>query len=184
MTRRRSDGQAGRGEPVRRLGWVIRLTPRPAAVVAAAAVLVLAGCTPTPPAAPSGPATTPTASSPAVAAPAPDAAPSLRPEGSAADNLPLFAQIVSTVWNGPEQVSGRAYVDALVAAGFDKAAMQLTPDDTTIGNPAESIEFSVRWGEECLVGQVGPSIGAPVATVLPGLSTGGCLIGQTRAIDW
>jgi len=67
---------------------------------------------------------------------------------------------------------------------FDKAAMQLTPDNTTIGNPAESIEFSVRWGEECLVGQVGPSIGAPVATVLPGLSTGGCLIGQTRAIDW
>ena len=62
--------------------------------------------------------------------------------------------------------------------------MQLTPDNTTIGNPAESIEFSVRWGEECLVGQVGPSIGAPVATVLPGLSTGGCLIGQTRAIDW
>lgn len=120
----------------------------------------------------------------ATTPPAPDAVPSLVPSGSAADNLPLFAEVVRAVWAGPDQVSGRAYVDALVAAGFDKAAMQVTPDTTTIGNPAESIEFSVRWGEDCLVGQVGPSIGDPVVTVLPGLSTGACLIGQTRAIDW
>ncbi|KZE41717.1 hypothetical protein AVW09_02970 [Microbacterium sp. T32] len=89
-----------------------------------------------------------------------------------------------TVWGGPDQVAGRAYIDALVGAGFDKAAMQVTPDQTTIGNPAESIEFSVRLGADCLVGQVGPSIGDPVTAVLPGLSTGGCLIGETRAIDW
>ncbi|WP_429978142.1 DUF6993 domain-containing protein [Microbacterium sp. NRRL B-14842] len=31
--------------------------------------------------------------------------------------------------------------------------MQLTPDQSTVGNPAESIQFSVRWGEEeCLIG--------------------------------
>jgi hypothetical protein len=117
-------------------------------------------------------------------APTPTAAPALQPDGSAADNLPLFTRVTRDVWSGPEQASGRAYVDALVDAGFDKTAMQVTPDQTTIGNPAESIEFSVRWGEECLVGQVGPAIGDPVATVLPGLSTGGCLIGQTRTIDW
>ena len=46
----------------------------------------------------------------------------------------------------PSSVAGRAYIDALVAAGFDKAAMQVTPDQTTVGNPAESIQFSVRWG--------------------------------------
>ena len=66
----------------------------------------------------------------------------------------------------------------------DKGAMQVTPDESTIGNAAESIEFSVRLGDACLVGQVGPSIGNAVTTVLPGLSSGGCLIGQTRPIDW
>ena len=70
--------------------------------------------------------------------------------------------VTAAVWATPDQVSGRAYIDALVAAGFDKSAMQVTPDQSTVGNPAESIQFSVRWGEECLVGQVGPSTGAPV----------------------
>lgn len=149
------------------------------------AVLALAGCTPTTPAGPSEAAATPAATASTTTTPsAPDAVPALLPSGSAADNLPLFAEVVRWVWAGPDQVSGRAYVDALVAAGFDKATMQVTPDDTTIGNPAESIEFSVRWGDDCLVGQVGPSVGDPVSTVLPGLSTGACLIGQTRTIDW
>lgn len=146
---------------------------------------MLAGCTPvapevdatvTPP-----PAATADSSAPASEVPA---AAELVPSGSAADNLPLFSQVVQSVWAGADRAAGRAYIDALVAAGFDKAAMQVTPDLSTIGNPAESIEFSVRWQDECLVGQVGPSIGDPVSAVLPGLSTGGCLIGQTRAIDW
>ena len=54
----------------------------------------------------------------------------------------------------------------------------------TVGNPAESIQFSVRWGDECLVGQVGPSTGDPVVAVMPGLATERCLIGDTRPIDW
>ncbi len=152
------------------------------------ASLGLAGCTgeaPEP-----APATTeqPSASvvDPSVApSPAPTAAaPVLVPGGSAPQNLPFFAQVVSGVWSGTEQVSGRAYIDALTAAGFDKSAMQVTADYSTIGNAAESIEFAVRLGDQCLVGQVGPSIGDPVTTVLPGLSSGGCLIGQTRTIDW
>lgn len=158
-------------------------------MLAVVAVLALAGCTPngasTPTAAaPSGTATAPTGQGPAAPTPAASTAPTLAPGGSASDNLPLFTQVVRSVWSGPDQVAGRAYIDALVAAGFAKDAMQVTPDQTTIGNPAESIEFSVRWGEDCLVGQVGPSIGDPVTTVLPGLSTGGCLIGETRTIDW
>ncbi|MGC0370659.1 hypothetical protein RKD05_002911 [Microbacterium sp. SLBN-111] len=174
--------------PVRRLGRVIRSQSRPVAVLAFVAVFALAGCTPTGPSAPAATEPSPAATEPTPAASttaaAPAAAPTLSPAGSAADNLPLFTQVVRTVWGGPDQVAGRAYIDALVGAGFDKAAMQVTPDQTTIGNPAESIEFSVRWGVDCLVGQVGPSIGDPVTTVLPGLSTGGCLIGETRPIDW
>lgn len=63
--------------------------------------------------------------------------------------------------------------------------MQVTQDVTTVGNPVESLQFSVRWGEtECLVGQVGPSTGEPVTMVLPQLAEGRCLVGTTRAIDW
>jgi hypothetical protein len=104
--------------------------------------------------------------------------------GTASENLPLFESVTAAVWASPEQVSGRAYIDALVASGFDKSAMQVTPDETTVGNPAESIQFSVRWGEECLVGQVGPATGTPVAIVVPVLTEGTCLVGQTRPIDW
>ena len=81
-------------------------------------------------------------------------------------------------------MSGRAYIDALVAAGFDKTTMQVTQDKTTVGNPAESLQFSVRWGDECLIGQVGPATGTPVTVVAPALAEGTCLVGRTRPIDW
>lgn len=164
------------------------MKPRSAVLLILVAAVALTGCSPEEPSNESPSAAPPSASSagdPSATSPEPAPAPAvLVPDGTAADNLPLFTEVVEQVWAGPDQVAGRAYVDALVAAGYDRSAMQVTPDTTTIGNPAESIEFSVRWGEECLVGQVGPSIGSPVTTVLPGLSSGGCLIGQTRAIDW
>ncbi len=149
--------------------------------------LALAGCMATPVPDPSadptgsgsptnGPSTSPTG----TAAPEP----TLVPDGTAADNLPFFAAITASVWASEGRATGRAYVDALVAAGFDKAAMQVTRDHSTVGNPAESIQFSVRWGEECLIGQVGPATGDPVTVVVPVLAEGTCLVGQTRPIDW
>ena len=162
---------------------------RTAAVALAATLLVasLSGCVPVDS---GGPSTAPTTEAPSgspaeTSAPAPtETAPVLKPDGTAADNLPYFTSIVAAVWAGPESVSGRAYVDALVAGGFDKAAMQVTRDQTTVGNPAESIQFSVLWGAECLVGQVGPATGSPVAVVLPTVGGHECLIGSTRPIDW
>lgn len=149
-----------------------------------ASVLVTAGCTPPQPAPSPSPTVAATEQVPsATPAPTPTG-PALVPEGSASDNLPYFTQIVQAVWATPDQVHGRAYIDALVAGGFDKAAMQVTADESTVGNPAESIQFSVRWGNECLVGQVGPATGDPVTSVLPGLDDGTCLIGTTRPIDW
>ncbi|KEP75323.1 hypothetical protein HR12_35870 [Microbacterium sp. SUBG005] len=171
-----------------------RLLGRSLAALTLAAALGLAGCTGGSPS--TGPDTSgdggsaPSADAPSTPATASSPAGELSPTpaasaaGEAAQRLPLFSQTVASVWTGPDPVSGRAYIDALVSAGFDKAAMQVTADQSTIGNAAESIEFSVRLGDECLVGQVGPSIGDPVTAVLPGLSSGGCLIGQTRAIDW
>lgn len=163
---------------------------RPLAALIFVAALALAGCTGEQPAPVASDSTdvvaTPSETSAEAATPDPAAAAPVTfvPGGTAQQNLPFFTEIVATVWGGPEQVAGRAYIDALTSAGFDKTAMQVTPDVSTIGNAAESIEFSVRLGEECLVGQVGPSIGDPVIVVLPGLSSGGCLIGQTRTIDW
>lgn len=171
-----------------------RLLGRSLAAVTLAAALGLAGCTGGSPSTGAGSsddgASVPSAEAPSTDATASSPAGDLSPTpaasaiGEAEQRLAQFSQIVASVWTGSEPVSGRAYIDALVSAGFDKAAMQVTADQSTIGNAAESIEFSVRVGDQCLVGQVGPSIGDPVTMVLPGLSSGGCLIGQTRAIDW
>lgn len=116
--------------------------------------------------------------------PAPEA-PILQPDGTAEDNLPIFQTVTEQVWAASGSSSGQAFVDALVAAGFEKSAMQVTEDLTTVGNAVESLQFSVRWGEaECLVGQVGPSTGAPVTMVMDQLAEGRCLVGNTRPIDW
>lgn len=151
--------------------------------MASAIVLVglgLAACAPGPSESPS-----PIPSANAESAPPTPNAPTLQPDGSAEDNLPIFSVITEQVWASEQRVSGRAYVDALVAAGFDRAAMQVTQDLTTVGNPVESLQFSVRWGQEqCLVGQVGPSTGEPVTVIVEQLAEGRCLAGNTRPIDW
>lgn len=110
--------------------------------------------------------------------------PVLVPDGSAEDNLSFFRVVMDSVWAEDQSYQGRAYIDALVAAGFPKADMEVTQDRTTVDNPADAIQFSVRWQGECLVGQVGPSTPAPTAVVLPEVPGGTCLIGQTRPIDW
>ncbi len=156
-----------------------------ATAAAIALAIALTGCTSP------APATSPT---PASSTPVAEASPSpttveepviaLVPGGTAEDNLPFFSSVVAGVWASPEQTAGRAYIDALTASGFDKAAMQVTYDESTVGNAAESIQFSVRWGEQCLVGQVGPATGEPVTVVLPALAEGTCLVGDTRPLDW
>ncbi|WP_460784523.1 DUF6993 domain-containing protein [Microbacterium tumbae] len=157
----------------------LRVVGSMAAVVLA---LGLIACTPEQ----AEPTATPGSSAPATSSPTPEPAdPVLVPEGSAEDNLPLFAAVTAQVWATEGKFHGRAYVDALVAAGFDKSAMQVTEDETTVGRAVESLQFSVRWGEaQCLIGQVGPSTGKPVTAVMAQLAEGRCLVGNTRAIDW
>ncbi|WP_235281548.1 DUF6993 domain-containing protein [Microbacterium azadirachtae] len=151
---------------------------RSLAPLALLAALVLSGCSVGSPA----PSASPSATSSAATG-SPAAAPVLHPDGSAEDNLPLFSDVVARVWAGESRVKGGAYVDALTAAGFARADMQVTADETTVGNPAESIQFSVRWGQDkCLVGQVGPSTGDPVTSVLPQVDGGKCLIGKTAPV--
>jgi hypothetical protein len=146
------------------------------AFVGLAIIATIAGCTQAPSDEETTPAPAPTAtaSAPAVA---------LVPDGSAEDNKPFFDQInAATAQN--DGAGGRDFIDALVASGFDKAAMEVTKDATTLGDRAESIQFSVRWGDSCLIGQFGPAVGGYHSTVQPALGTDRCLIGETRPIDW
>lgn len=138
-------------------------------------VTVLAACSPAP-----SPTLTPDGS------PGPESSEAIfLANGTAEDNLPFFAAVTAQVRAAGERDSGRAYIDALVTAGFDRAEMQVTEDVTTVGNSAETMLFSVRWGEDdCLVGQIGPSTGEPVTAVVDQLAEGRCLIGKTRPIDW
>lgn len=152
------------------------------AATALLAVVVLAGCTAEAPA-PTASATSTNAASTPSATPSPTKA-EFSADGSAEDNLPVFTATVEEVWASEDRESGRAYIDALVTAGFDKSAMEVTEDFSTVGNAAESIQFAVMWGDECLAGQVGQATGDPVTTVLPALAEGTCLVGNTRAIDW
>ncbi|EIC08253.1 hypothetical protein OR221_1784 [Microbacterium laevaniformans OR221] len=157
-----------------------RAVPLPIAACVAVALL-LSGCTGATPA----PTPTTSVSNTPTATPTPTpTGPALQTNGSATQNLPYFASIVNAVAAGPQATQGRAYIDALTAGGFDKSAMEVTQDLTTVGNQADSIQFSVKWKGECLVGQVGPSVPGPQTRVLPLVPEGTCLIGQTRPIDW
>lgn len=166
-----------------------------AAAIAAVGAILLAvsGCTaspePLPTASASSPATAePQSTEPPAAEPAPTsepaAEPSLRPELAASENLAYFDLVNQRVIAANAEAGGRDFIDALVAAGFDKAAMQVTADTTTIGDRADSIQFAVRFQDECLVGQFGPKSEGYHGAVRPVLGTGACLVGATRPIDW
>jgi len=146
------------------------------------AALALSGCTARQEPAPSqtSAAPAPTVSESAT----PEAAPTLLPDGTAGQNLPYFTAVAKQTYDSGVGTNGRAFIDALVAAGFDKATMQVTPDQTGIGDPVETLQFSVRWKDGCLIGQVGSAIGELVTSVAPVVDGDACLIGFTRDIDW
>lgn len=170
------------------------------ALAAASVVIALAGCslgapgTSSPsnsPASntPSGSSTTVTERPKSTTGPvAPDAgetpAPTLRPRLSAAENRAFFDAVNKKVLLAHPSPGGRDFVDALVAAGFEKKNMQVTPDKTSIGLAVGSIQFSVLFNDKCLIGQWGPDGVGYHSEVTAALSTGTCLIGKTRPIDW
>ena len=113
----------------------------------------------------------------------PSASPSAPDPDSAEGRLETFDGVnAATIAAADGHPGGRAFVDALVAAGFDKSAMQLTPDKTAIGLDADSVQFSVHIGDECLIGQFGST--GYHSVILPAIDTMGCLIGNTRPINW
>jgi hypothetical protein len=108
--------------------------------------------------------------------------PVLRPGGTALANQEFFTFVNSKFFAAHGKSDGRSIVDNLVAAGFVKRDMEVTPDQTSIGIPADSIIVSVRIKSSCLIGQFAAS--GYNDTLAPVLGTGGCLVGATRPIDW
>lgn len=158
------------------MGAVRHFTP----VLVLAALLLLVGCTggsSTPD--PASSSLAPTTGPSPTATPDPD--PELIPAGSADDNLPYF-DFVNAALLADGNPGGQAVIDNLVAAGFDKSAMQLMADKTPHGAAVDSLQFSVQLADECLIGQIGGS--GYASTVGPALQSGGCLVGKTRPIDW
>ena len=153
-----------------------------AAVAPVGAVLVvfaLAACTTGPQ---SEPTARPTTTSTASAEPTPAPDPELVPAGDATANLAYFDFVNRELIATTTTPNGQQIVENLVAAGFAKTDMEITPD-TTVGKEAVgSIQFSVRINGSCLVGQTGEAGYNAIAAPL--LGTGKCLVGATRAIDF
>lgn len=170
------------------------------ALATASVVVALAGCSTGVPETTGSPASSGTAGTAAPSATfterpksttgpvAPDAGetplPTLRPKLSAAENLAVFNAVNKQVLVAHPSPGGRDFIDALVAAGFEKKDMQLTPDKTSIDLAVGSVQFSVLFNDKCLIGQWGPDGVGYHSEVTTVLSTGKCLIGKTRAIDW
>lgn len=165
-----------------RVGTIAVLALAGAALVAGVAGCTLGGggsdviATPT-----AGPVST---NPPDFAPPSPSAPAALDPEASAAENLPYFDAVNLGVIAAKAEAGGRDFIDALSAAGFDRTQMQVTADRTTIDLAADSVQFAVLFQGECLIGQYGPASGGYHSAMRPALGTGGCLVGQTRPIDW
>lgn len=147
-------------------------------------VLLTSGCSAVAPSTdpPSEPSAGATAAPTPTVTPPPSDPVVLVPGGSAEENRTFFDTVNREVLAADPEAGGRAFVDALVAAGFPKGDMEVTEDTTAIGGDADSVQFSVRLGASCLIGQRGSSGYASV--VAPALGTGRCLVGETRDIDW
>lgn len=124
-------------------------------------------------------------SDPAVAPP-PAEKPVLHPDGTAEQNRAFFAETLRAYALGDAPVEGRPLVDALAGAGFAKSAMQVSFDRTKTGLVADNIFVSVRFGTDCLIGQVLTGDRKIYTEVAPAVGPGAklCLIGETRPIDW
>lgn len=118
--------------------------------------------------------------------PEPEQAPVLVPGGSAEDNLPFFTETLRAFTESEQPVKGQPVTTALIEAGFDKALMQVSFDTSKTGLDADNIFVSVRYGEDCLIGQVVAEDRSFVAKNEPALGPDKsiCLIGNTNPITW
>ena len=159
---------------MRRVGTLQRVALL--ATLAGVTVAVLTGCVPSA----ATPTTAPKPTSSASSTPEP--APAINLNGTANQNRAYFDVVNEKFIAAGGDLSGRPFIDNLVKAGFPKVDMEVTPDRTAVNLAADNIEFSIRFGTTCLIGQYGNT--GYSSTVQKLLSTSRCLVGTTRTIDW
>lgn len=143
------------------------------ALLAAASILTLAGCSAETPAAKTNGSATTSAS----ATPTPTKDPALLPQASATDNLYYFSWVIEKTIAADPAVDSFAIAQAVGSAGFDPATVQFTFSRTAAGLAADTSEVAVQFDGQCLIGQFGPVAPKVISRVLPVLATGGCLLG-------
>ena len=149
--------------------------------VAILVIAALAGCVQDP-----GPTATPLPTPIPGSSSTTAGVPTYNANGTASDNLAYFNKVGAELFASSQATAastqGELIVNWFVAHGFNKKNMEVTPDKTSIGLAAWNIDFSVKFGKTCILGQAG-NVGFQ-SSVVPILATGKCLIGQTRTIDW
>ena len=147
-----------------------------ACALAVASVVLLAGCT-TPSPEPSHSASAPASQRPTpTPTPTPDPEPVL--DGTAEQNQEFFDFVNEELIESGTALNGAAFIGNLEAHGYQRAAMEVTPDTTAIGVAADNIVFSIRFADSCLLGQWGNIGYTSLVTDIP--STGRCIIGTPR----
>ncbi|MBX3104867.1 MAG: hypothetical protein KF867_07810 [Cryobacterium sp.] len=126
---------------------------------------------------------TPSPSASASAIPIVTVVPKFFPDGTAAQNKDYFDYVNETFLLKNSNPGGKELINNLVAAGFDKSKMQVTPDKTAVfAIRADAIEFSVLFGDTCLIGDA--SAQGYRSILGPAVGDGTCLVGKTRPINW
>lgn len=111
----------------------------------------------------------------------PKSDPTLNPEGTAFANLEYFNFVNMRLLSVNKNPSSAAIVQNLLNAGFDKSTLAVTPDKTIpLRRPADSVQFAVRIGDNCLVGQFHSGVYSSMTA--PIVNGENCLIGDTVTI--
>ena len=116
----------------------------------------------------------------------PESTPELIPDGTAAENLPYFTEVIRGYAAGEAPIEGEPVVNAVADAGFERTQMQVSFDRSETNLVADNIFVSVRIGTDCLIGQLVVEGREFVSRVEPALGPDRsiCLLGETRIIDW
>lgn len=146
------------------------------AAIVASTALLLVGCTSPAPAPAPVPTDAPASATPTIDPVAPPPEPVF--DGTALENQAFFDYVNVQLMESGASLGGAAFIDSLVGAGYARELMEVTPDTTSIGIAADNVVFSIRFGDECLLGQWG-NIGY-TSMVAPVLSTGRCIVGTER----
>jgi hypothetical protein len=109
----------------------------------------------------------------------PEVAPEFIPDGSADDNRAYFDYVVARHIVDGGAMGSAALAAVLTTAGWTADLVEVTPDATPLGNASDSVSFSVRLGDECLIGQWN---GEYTSVIAPKLASGTCLVGTPRPV--